>query len=107
VFALTVLYGQPDDPEAFEKYYDSSHKEVAQKVPNVRRKALGKAVGVPGGGKPAYYRSATLFFDNREDGEQALASPEGLALLADIPKFSTGGSEIFFADIKEITVEHP
>jgi len=104
MFALTVLYGQPDDPDAFERYYDSSHKEVAQRLPNVRRKALGKALGTPAGGKPAYYRSATLFFDSREDGEQALASPEGQALLADIPKFSTGGAEIFFADVKEITV---
>ncbi len=105
MFALTVLYGQPDDPDAFEQYYDTSHKEVAQRLPNVRRKALGKAVGSPGGGRPAYYRSATLFFDSRQEGEEALSSPEGRALLADIPKFSTGGAEIFFVDVKEINVE--
>jgi uncharacterized protein (TIGR02118 family) len=104
MFTLTVLYGQPDDPDAFEQYYGTAHKDVAQRLPNVRRKALSKAIGTPGGGTPAYYRTATLFFDSREEGEQALASPEGQALLADIPKFSTGGAEIFFADVKEITV---
>ena len=102
MFALTVLYGQPADPEAFERYYDTTHKEVAQKLPNVRRKALGKTAGTPRGGRSAFYRSAVLYFDTREDAEQAMASPAGIALLQDIPKFSTGGAEIFFAEVHRL-----
>lgn len=104
MFALTVLYKQPTDPQAFEKYYDTTHKEIAQRLPYVKRKALGKSVGTPGRAAPAIYRSAVLYFDGQEQAEAAVASPEGQALLADIPKFSTGGSEIFFSDISEITV---
>jgi uncharacterized protein (TIGR02118 family) len=34
---LTVLYGHPDDPDAFEEYYENTHMPLARKIPNVQR----------------------------------------------------------------------
>ena len=32
---LTVLYGHPEDTEAFEEYYANTHLPLAAKIPNV------------------------------------------------------------------------
>ncbi len=32
---LTVLFGRPEDPEAFEAYYTNYHLPLAAKLPNV------------------------------------------------------------------------
>ena len=34
---LTVLYGHPEDPEAFEEYYANTHLPLAAKIPDVQR----------------------------------------------------------------------
>jgi len=56
---LIILYGQPDDPAAFEDYYFNRHLPFAQQqMPNVRGAESGKVTGTPSGDKPAYYRYA-------------------------------------------------
>jgi uncharacterized protein (TIGR02118 family) len=103
MFALTVLYGRPKDVAEFEEYYGTIHKEKAGKFPHVRRKELGRVVSEPKGSQP-YHRSAVLLFDNREDAEAALDSPEGQAVLDDIENFSTGGSVVFLSEVNVIEI---
>ncbi|MDQ2907141.1 MAG: EthD family reductase, partial [Chloroflexota bacterium] len=33
---LTVLYGQPQDPAAFDRHYQETHVHVARKMPGVK-----------------------------------------------------------------------
>lgn len=101
MYALTVLYGHPDDVEKFEVYYGTKHKEVAGKFPNVKRKELGRVVSEPMGKQP-YHRSAVLLFESREAADAAIASPEGQAVLSDIGNFSTGGSVVFLSEVNVI-----
>ena len=103
MYTLTVLYGNPTSVEEFEAYYGTTHKDIAGKFPNVRRKALGKVIAAPKGDQP-YHRSAVLFFDTREEADAAIASPEGQLVLNDIDNFATGGSVVFLSEVNVIEV---
>jgi uncharacterized protein (TIGR02118 family) len=103
MYTLTVLYGNPKNVEEFEAYYGTRHKDTAGKFPNVRRKVLGKVVATPKGDQP-YHRSAVLFFDTREEADEAIWSPQGQAVLNDIDNFATGGSVVFLSEVVIIEI---
>ncbi|MGN6388083.1 MAG: EthD family reductase [Burkholderiaceae bacterium] len=88
---LTVLYGHPADPAAFEKYYLGTHLPLAGKIQGIRRTEFTKVSGAADGGKPAFYRIAELWFDSPEHMQKVMSTPEAAATLADIPNFATGG----------------
>ncbi|HEY5279231.1 MAG TPA: EthD family reductase [Pseudolabrys sp.] len=88
---LTLLYGQPKSPEAFEKYYAETHMPLASKMQGVRRVELSKVTGTVDGSAPAFYRIADLYFDDLEHMNRVMSMPEGKAAVADLPNFATGG----------------
>jgi uncharacterized protein (TIGR02118 family) len=100
---LTVLYGQPKDPAAFEDYYLKVHTPIALKVKSVRRFEIAR-VSATADGKPApYFRTADLYFDDLPAMQNALTSPEGQAAAADIANFATGGVTMLVCDVQDIT----
>lgn len=96
---LTVLYGHPKDPAAFEKYYAETHMPIAQKMQGPRRVELAKVVGSPDGGRPPYYRLADLYFDDLDHLKSAMATPEGKATAADLANFATGGVTLMVSEV--------
>jgi uncharacterized protein (TIGR02118 family) len=88
---LTVIYGHPDDPEAFENYYNSTHAALAAKMKGVSRMEVTKFESAPDGSPIEFYRMAELYFPSMEDMQKTLDSPEGKAALADVNNFATGG----------------
>ena len=76
---LSVIYGPPTDPAAFETYYTETHMPLAAKVQGLRRFELSKVVGTPDGSKPAVYRMADLYFDSPDHMKQVMATPEARA----------------------------
>jgi len=48
----TVLYGYPQDPEAFEEYYANTHLPLAAKIPNVQRFEAGRVAAADDGKPP-------------------------------------------------------
>ncbi len=58
----TVLYGQPTDAEAFEKYYAETHLPLVAKTPGVVKSEYTKFLPNPDGTAAAYYRMAELYF---------------------------------------------
>lgn len=87
---LTVLFGHPKDPEAFEEYYANQHLPLAAKLPNVQRFESGR-VHAADNREPPYYRIAEMWFESAERMGEALSSPEGEAASGDLPNFATGG----------------
>ena len=91
--AVVVLYNQPDDAAAFERYYDSTH------VPLVGRHAA--ALGIerveltrlasPDGAPAPFYRKAELWFASEDAMRRAMGTPEFGELAGDLPRFATGG----------------
>jgi uncharacterized protein (TIGR02118 family) len=85
---LTLLFGYPDGPEAFEAYYANQHLPV--KIPNVQRSESGR-VSAMDGGEPPYHRITHLWFESSERMVEALSLPEGEAATVDLSNFTTGG----------------
>ncbi len=82
---LTVLYGHPDDPEAFEEYYANTHMPMVPKIPNLLRYEAARVVATPdgseeGGGLP-YYRIFEGYFEDMESLQSGMSTPEGQAPL--------------------------
>ena len=98
MYRLTVLYGHPDDPEAFDQYYHETHLPIAKKMKGLKGWTIGKCEPIAEGEKPPYYLIVGLYAESREAMEAILASPEGQAAVEDVPKFASGGATFFYDD---------
>jgi uncharacterized protein (TIGR02118 family) len=99
---LLVLYGQPHDPEAFDRYYRDVHLPLARRMKGLKKWTIGKVCGTPGGDPPPYYYVADLYMESRQDFDQMLSSPEGLAAVGDVPNYATGGATFIYTEVDEI-----
>jgi uncharacterized protein (TIGR02118 family) len=95
---FVVMYGQPEDPAAFDAHYASTHVPLVEKIPNLRRFEAGKVVGTPDGSVAPFYYLAELSFDDAAQMQAALGSPEGQAAGADVETFATGGATVMIAE---------
>lgn len=93
---LTVLYGHPQDPVAFDRYYFDIHIPLAKKMQGFTGWTIGKCESATPGEKPPYYMIVGLYAESREKIEAILATPEGQAAIADVPKFADGGFQFMF-----------
>lgn len=96
---ITVLYAQPKDPAAFEKYYAETHLPIAAKMKGVKRLELSKVAPGPDGAAPPFYRIAELYFTSKKQMDKVMATPEAKATVADIPNFATGGFTVLVSEI--------
>jgi uncharacterized protein (TIGR02118 family) len=96
---LVVLYGQPEDPAAFEDHYTTTHIPIAAKIPGVKQFEASRGVGTPDGAESPYFRMAELWFESPEALSSAMASEEGQAAVNDIPNFASGGATVFVAAV--------
>ena len=99
---LLVLYGHPQDPDTFDKYYNEIHVPLAKRMQGLKKWTIGKVQGTPDGTPADYYFIADLFADSREDIEAILETPEGRAAVEDVPKFASGGVTFLYTDIDEV-----
>jgi uncharacterized protein (TIGR02118 family) len=96
---LTVLYGHPTNPAAFEKYYAEKHLPLAGKMLGFTRIELSKGLPGPDGAKPAFYRTAEFWFESATALQACMSSAEGQATAADLPNFATGGVTLFASEV--------
>lgn len=96
MYHLTVIYGQPDDPKAFDEYYATRHLSLVKKIPGLVRFTAGKCESLDDT-PPASYLIAQLTFDSKEACGSALGSSEGQAAAADVANFATGGATMLFS----------
>jgi hypothetical protein len=66
VIKASALFGQPEDPDAFEEYYANTHLSLVRKIPNLQRFDRGKVVATPDGSEPLYYRFGDLWFESMD-----------------------------------------
>jgi uncharacterized protein (TIGR02118 family) len=98
---LLVLYGQPTDPSAFDRYYAATHVPLARKLPGLRSYTISSGATQAPDGKPATYLVAELDFDSLAGIQTALASPEGAAAAGDIGNFATGGATLLWYELRD------
>jgi uncharacterized protein (TIGR02118 family) len=100
---LTVLYGQPKDPAAFERYYLDTHTPIALKIKGVRRFEIARVTAMADGSPPPYFRIADVYFDDLAALQKALGSPEGQAAAGDLANFASGGVKLMITDVEDIS----
>src|SRR5436190_10391136 len=93
-WAVVVLYNQPRDTAAFEKYYAEKHVPLfashAQEI-GVTRAELVRFSPSPDGRPAPIYREADLRWDSQEARDKGMATAGFKAVAADLPTFATGG----------------
>jgi len=92
---LIVVYRIPRDPAEFDRYYAQVHTPLVKKIPELRRLEVTRLTGAPSGASDLYL-IAELYFDNPAARETALATNEGKAAEADVPKFAEGIVSVYF-----------
>jgi uncharacterized protein (TIGR02118 family) len=98
---LVVMYKTPTDPKAFDKYYSETHIAIAKQMPGLRKYEVSQGPVMTPGGPSGYQLVATLRFDDMAAIQQAFASAEGQAAVADVQNFATGGVDILMFDDRE------
>jgi uncharacterized protein (TIGR02118 family) len=93
---LTVLYGHPEDPAAFDRYYREVHIPLARKMQGLRGWTIGKCQSASPGEAPPYYLIVGLYAESQAAMEAILDSPEGRATVADVANFATGGATFLY-----------
>jgi uncharacterized protein (TIGR02118 family) len=74
-----VLYGPPEDPDVFERYYADTHSALAQKIPGLQRFEAARGFATPDGSAVAYQRIAELTFEDMNALQAGFGSEEGQA----------------------------
>lgn len=96
---IIVIYGQPEDPAAFDRHYSAVHTPLTQKMPHLAGFEVSKgAVSIAGSAAPAYL-VAILSYATRSEMEASFGSPEGVAAAADLANFATGGVQLLTCDM--------
>ena len=97
---LTVLYGHPQDPAAFDRYYQQTHSVLIMKAPEVKDFIANKP-GPAGPQEPSpYYLITELYFESMEALQAGLQSLEGAAAAGDTQNFATGGVTLVIGEMK-------
>src|SRR5437879_13573366 len=91
---VIVLYNQPKDTAAFEKYYAETHRPLfashAQEIGVSRVELIRFSPSADG--KPApIYREADLRWESKEARDKGMATAGFQAVAGELPNFATGG----------------
>lgn len=96
---ITVQYGQPTDPAAFDSHYFDIHVPIAQGLPGLKRFTWSKPR--PMSKSADVYFVAELWFDSAEDLKTAVKSPEMAAAGADLANFSVSSITMFSGEVND------
>lgn len=96
---VTVLYGHPTDPAAFESYYASTHMPLVGKMGGFEKAEVTKFLPNQDGSKADYYRMAELYYASPEAMQASLGSEDGKATVGDLGNFATGGVKMLVGEV--------
>ncbi|WP_375001887.1 EthD family reductase [Aeromicrobium sp. CTD01-1L150] len=88
---LTILYGDPTDPAAFDDYYVSTHLPIARRMRGLTGWNLTWTSEQTGDLDVPIHLVVDLYAEDRDAMDAILASPEGQAAAEDVANFATGG----------------
>ena len=104
MYKVTLLYGQPADTAAFDKYFLETHLPLAERLEGYLKMELTHFVNGPSGEKPPFYKMSELYFVDKHSLQHSLDTPEGKAMVSDFEKFASGGVQVIFGSVEELSV---
>lgn len=100
---MTILYGRPEDPKAFDAYYRDVHLPIARKMRGLAGWELTWIDSQQGDVGPALHLVVDLWADDEATMDRVLASEAGRAASADVPNFATGGVTFLRGEAERVT----
>ncbi len=94
---LSVLYGHPQDPSAFEAHYLQQHLPLLAAAPPPARTEASIGLPGPDGSPPPFYRLFEAWFDGPEHLAAVTGSPAWQRVVADVPNFASGGVQLLLS----------
>jgi uncharacterized protein (TIGR02118 family) len=97
---VTVIYKQPKDTAAFEKYYADTHLPLVganQQEIGFTKAELTKFASNLDGSAPALYRQAELYLPSMDALKKGTATPGFKKVAGDLGNFATGGLDALIA----------
>ena len=95
---ITVLYKHPTDAEKFKTYYKDTHLPLVDKMEGLAKAEVTEIHGELGGEASEYFIMAELYFSNKAQMQESMASPQGQAVANDLSNFATGGVTILMGN---------
>lgn len=84
-----ALYKKPADEAAFMRHYTEVHTPLVLRVPGLERLEVTRLTRNPlGGGEPAYFLMAEMYYPDLDTFKAAMRSPENAATGADLMTFA-------------------
>lgn len=107
MYRMSVLYGTPDDPAAFDEYYRTVHVPIARRMEGLTSWTLtwvDEQTGefAPDVHLPDVHLVADLCAPDRAAMDAILSSPEGVAAAEDVANFATGGVTFLYGDEESV-----
>ena len=96
---LTVVYGTPEDADAFDKRYMDGHMPIVQRWPNVQKIEVAKVSGGPFGSPSPYHLITEIYFADDDALNAALGSEAGGEAAKDFMAIAPSGS---FMTVSEV-----
>ena len=96
---ITIQYGEPADPAAFDKHYQETHAPLASRLPGLRRYTVSRPRGL---GAAAPYLVAELWFEDGDALKAALRSPEMAAAAADAQGLEVASMVMFTGAVEDV-----
>lgn len=90
MYRVSVLYGTPTDPAAFDRYYRDVHIPIARPMEGLTGWTL-TWITDRAGAPVDVYLIADLYAESKEAMDVILSSPAGVAAANDVANFATGG----------------
>jgi uncharacterized protein (TIGR02118 family) len=97
---ITITFGPPTDPEAFERHYVETHAPLVRALPGLRAYEYGRALTNFDGSETDAFWVVSLTFDSEEAMHASFASPPGQKTTEDMPKFITGPMKSVVSEVQ-------
>ena len=97
---ITITFGPPADPDAFERHYRGVHAPLVQQLPGLRAYEFGRVLTNFDGSPPDAFWVVSLTFDDADAMHASFASEAGQNTTADMPNFITGTMKSVVSEVE-------
>jgi uncharacterized protein (TIGR02118 family) len=98
---LTVLYGQPEDPAAFDREYFDVHVPLTEQWEQAQRREIARISGDPLGQPSPYYLMFEAWFADQASLQAMFGSQPGRAAAEHFGRIAPPGSLLFVSEVAE------
>ena len=97
---ITITFGPPSDPAAFERHYLDTHAPLVRDLPGLRDYQYGRALTNFDGSPPDAFWVVSLTFDDADAMHASFGSTAGQKTTTDMPNFITGSMTSVVSEVQ-------